>query len=442
MLLRSTALVAVFALVLLAAPSATSASGPTVPDAPTITGITVGSNSVSVAFSPNSDGGDAITAYTVTCDSSDGGVSQAVTGADTPISVGSLSNGNTYSCVVVATNSIGDSAASDPSDDFTAITVPDAPTITGLMRGSNSAIVSFDANGDGGDDILFYKVTCVSSTGGTTKSKTGVSSPITVTSLSNGRTYTCTVVATNTVGDSAASAASSSFVAATTPGTPAISGVTRGDNAAIVAVSPGTTGGTPITSYTATCTSSDGGITETASNGASPVTVDELSNGNTYTCTAKVTNSFGDSPSSAASSSFVVAAVPDAPTLTTLDRGLNSATVGFTANGDGGDGITGFTATCTSGDGGTTESNSGATSPITVSSLTNSKTYTCNVVATNTVGDSAASTSSSSFVAATVPDAPTISGVTRGDNSAIVAVTPNSDGGDPITGYTATCMSS
>jgi len=418
------------------------ASGALVPDAPTITGITIGRNTVTVGFSPNGDGGDPISAYTVTCASSDGGTTQSNTDTASPMTVSSLTNGNTYSCTVVATNSIGPSAASDPSDDFVAITVPDAPTITGLTRGSNSATIAFSANADGGDGIVFYKVTCTSSTGGTTHSKTGVSSPLTVTSLSNGRTYTCTVVATNSIGDSAASVAWSSFVAGTNPPAPTISAVTRGENSAIVTVAANGTGGSAITDYSVTCTSSDGGATQSASNATSPVTVSSLTNGNTYTCTALVTNAFGNSAASAASSSFVAATVPDATTITSVVLGPNSATVAFTANSTGGSAITGYTVTCASSDGGATQTNSDTASPITVSSLSNGNTYSCIVVAGNAIGAGADSVASSSFVAATVPDAPTISGVTRGQNSTIVAFTANGDGSDAITGFTVTCASS
>ena len=63
------------------------ASGGVAPDAPTITGITIGRNAVSVAFTPNGDGGDPITGYTVTCDSSDGGASQSVSDVASPITV-------------------------------------------------------------------------------------------------------------------------------------------------------------------------------------------------------------------------------------------------------------------------------------------------------------------------------------------------------------------
>jgi hypothetical protein len=441
-ILRSAVALLTMALGLYGSATPIFASPPTVPDAPTIDGITMGHNSVTVDFTANSDGGDTVTGFAVTCDSTDGGTTRSVTDVASPITVSALDNGNTYSCTVLATNSVGDSAASDPSDDFVAITVPDAPTISGVTRGSNSAIVSFTANADGGDEIVFYKATCTSSTGGTTRSKTGVSSPLTVVSLSNGRTYTCTVVATNSIGNSAASVASASFVAGTTPAAPTVSGVTRGNDSAIVTVSLNATGGVPITNYSATCTSSDGGTTQSASNATSPVTVGALTNGKNYTCTSYVTNSFGDSPSSGASSSILAAAFPAAPTLTSVTRGLNSVDVAFTPNSDGGDAITGYTATCASSDGGTTQSNTGATSPITVGSLDNGNTYTCVVVATNSVGDGSASSASASFVAATAPDAPSITGVTRGQNSAIVAFTANADGSDPITGFTATCASS
>ena len=102
----------------------------------------------------------------MTCDSSDGGTTRSATDTTSPITVSALTNGSTYAFAVVATNSVGDDAASDPSDDVVAVTTPDAPTITSLTRGSNSAIVAFNPPADGGDAIVFYKATCTSTTGG------------------------------------------------------------------------------------------------------------------------------------------------------------------------------------------------------------------------------------------------------------------------------------
>jgi RHS repeat-associated protein len=80
-------------------------------------------------------------------------------------------------------------------------------------------------------------------------------------------------------------------------------------------------------------------------------------------------------------------------------------------------------------------------SPITVSGLTNGTPYTFTVSATNIGGTSSASTPSNSATpsAGTVPGAPTIGTATAGNASASVSfMAPSSNGGNPITNYTAT----
>ena len=415
----------------------------TAPDAPSIQGITVGENAVTIDYTPNATGGSAITGYTATCTSDDGGTTEGASGATEELIVSSLTNGDDYTCTVDATNAIGTSAESDPSDSFTAITVPDPLTITGLTVGSDSVAVAVAENGsDGSDTIEFYSVSCTSTNGGTKRTAISLSSPVTVGSLSNGKTYRCTAVATNDAGSSTTSANSSSFIAATTPSAPTITGVTLGNNSATVAFTPGSNGGEAVTGYNLTCTSSDGGATGNGSGASSPVTVGSLTNGDTYTCTATATNPIGTSAASSASSSFTAESVPSAPTVTGITLGLNAVSVAFTTGADGGSAITSNTVTCTSSDGGATESNSGATSPITVSSLTNGNTYTCAVTSTNAIGVGSASASSSSFVAAVLPGAPTITSVTPGNNSVAVAFTAGSTGGSAITGFTALCTSS
>jgi titin len=414
----------------------------TVPVAPTIGAKSLVSNGVSVGFTANSDGSDAITSFTATCVSSDGGTTESGTGASSPVSVSNLTNGKTYTCTVVATNTIGDSAASGATSSFVAVGVADAPTITSVDLGANAATVDFDSGADGGQSVTGYTVTCTSTDGGTTRTGTNATDPVTVSNLTNGKTYTCTVVATNAIGDSAASDPTGSFVAGTRPSAPTLTTLSLGSDAAIVAFTPNSDGGSPIEAYSAKCTSSNAGVSRTHLGDASPLTITGLTHLKSYTCKVAAINEIGTSAYSAASSSFIAASYPSAPTLTTTTRGLNAATVAFTANGTGGNAITGYTATCTSSDGGTTESGTGASSPIAVSSLTDSNTYTCAVVATNAVGDSAPSASSNSFIAATSPDAPTIGAVTQGVNSATVAFTPGFDGSDAVTSFTMTCTSS
>ena len=83
-------------------------------------------------------------------------------------------------------------------------TVPGVPTITSVTSGDSQAIISFNSPSDGGTPITSYTVK--SNPGNNTK--TTSSSPIYVTGLTNGTAYTFTVFATNSVGNSAISAAS------------------------------------------------------------------------------------------------------------------------------------------------------------------------------------------------------------------------------------------
>ena len=74
--------------------------------------------------------------------------------------------------------------------------------------------------------------------------------------------------------------------------------------------------------------------------------------------------------------------------------------------------------------------------------LTNGKSYTCAVIATNAVGDGVPSSTSATAVPATVPNAPATPTLTHGNASISVAFVAPVSGGSAITGYTASCTSS
>ncbi len=126
--------------------------------------------------------------------------------------------GNTIRCVVKATNSVAPSGVTANSNSTASVAaiVPTAPTIgTATATSATTATVSYTASSsNGGATITSY--TAVSSPSGITGSlATSGSGTITVSGLAGGTSYTFTVFATNSAGNSPSSSASNSIT--TTP---------------------------------------------------------------------------------------------------------------------------------------------------------------------------------------------------------------------------------
>ena len=189
---------------------------------------------------------------------------------------------------------------------YAVATAPSAPTIgvatnqsSGRAYNNGQASVAFSAPTTLGIPTSY---TVTSSPGSFTA--TGSSSPIVVTGLQSATSYTYRVTATNGYGTSSQSSASSAVTATTVPQAPTIGVATPGNASANVAYTAGATGGSTITSFTAT--SSPGGLTGT---GTSPITVSGLTNGTAYTFTVTATNANGTSAPSSASSSVTPVAI-------------------------------------------------------------------------------------------------------------------------------------
>jgi hypothetical protein len=101
--------------------------------------------------------------------------------------------------VTVSDDSDGSNNTRYDATPITVSSVPDAPTLTSVTPGDGEATLHLTANGDGGSVITGYTATCGAF------SQAGVSSPITVSGLTNDIQYSCSVIATNVVGDSLSS---------------------------------------------------------------------------------------------------------------------------------------------------------------------------------------------------------------------------------------------
>ena len=358
-------------------PSASVSGTPfTLPGAPTINFVSAGDSSATVNFNPPaSNGGAAISGYTANCGTG------PVVGAAPAITVSPLTNGTTYSCTVAAVNSAGTGPQSSAVSVTPAppATPPGTPTITGTVPGNGQATISFTTPADGGSPITNYRVNCAPGP----VSSTGTLSPIIVTGLTNGTTYSCTVTANNGIGASAASTAVS-VTPFTVPGAPTIGAATPANTAASIAFTPpASNGGSVITGYTATC--NPGAVSAPGAN--SPINLSGLVNGTVYSCSVTARNAAGSGPASAGVG-VVPATLPGAPTIGTPVAGDGRGAVFFTQPmSNGGSPVVSYTATCGA------FSATGAASPITVTGLANNNTFACSVIATNAVGNSIASLS-------------------------------------------------
>lgn len=329
----------------------------------------------------------------------DGAITYSVTSGSCAVNsnTGTLTYSSTGTCVVTATASSTTAySAGAQAVTFTIVAVaPTRPTITSVAAGNESVTVAFTPpSSNGGATITGY--TATASPGGATGSCS--SSPCTITGLTNGTSYTVTVTSTNSAGTGAASTTSPSVTPVTTTGAVENLSVVPGDtNLAVSWIAPACLSDSSCGTLTGyeVFTSTDGTtFTQFGTSGtATSVTVTGLINGTQYDVKVRVTTStsFKD-----ALAQQVPATTASAPTGVTVSRlTATSASVGWTAPAsDGGQAITGYTVTATSSDGGATVTSSPSSSPVTLTGLSDGKTYTVVVSATNLMGpgtDSSAS---------------------------------------------------
>jgi len=389
------------------APSAPVVVLPLLPGAPTITSATPQDHRIRVVFTkPASNGGSPIFNYKATCTSSNGGVTRSEGDLRLTLDVEGLTAGDTYTCTVMAENRAGFGPPSAPSAPVVVLPVlPGAPTITSATAGNHDIKVAFTKPASNGGSAIFnYKATCTSSNGGVTRSEGDLRLTLDVEGLTAGKTYTCTVMAENRAGFGPPSAPSAPVVVLPIlPGAPTITSVTAGLESIQVAFSPPTPNGAGnIFDYEAICISSSGGVTRSKNEASSPILVTNLTAGSTYTCTVLAEDSAGFGPPSAPSAPVVTLGpptAPGAPTITSVTAGSKSISVAFSPPAsDGGASIVDYRAACVSSDGGVTRSNDAGASPILVTHLSAANTYTCTVMAKNSVGFGPPSAPSSAVV--------------------------------------------
>ena len=412
---------------------------------------TTSTGAVKVSFTVGASNGVTITSYTASCTSTNLGVTASKTGAAGPLTVSGLTTGKTYSCAVSATNSRGAGLTSTPSLSVT-VGSPEAPvSVTAVpVSAAGSLNVSFTAGSNNGAPIASYEVTCTSSNAGLTGTTTGAVGPLTVSGLTTGKTYSCTVQATNLRGGGPGSAPSAAVIVGS-PAAPsnvmAVGVPTTATTGSLsVSFTAAANNGATITSYLASCVSSNGGVSRTKTGAASPLVVSALSPGKTYACTVKATNSRGAGLASTASLPVIVGS-PAAPAnvkavAVATTGATGSLSVSFTPGANNGATVTSYSVTCTSSNAGVTRSQNGTASPVVVTALTTGKMYTCAVRAANSRGAGLASASSLAVIVGSPAPPTSVTAVKVAAGQIKVSFVAGANNGAVTTSYTATCTSS
>ncbi len=402
------------------------------PNEPTGVSASGGDTTATVAWTPvNSTVPRPVFGYRIYVDGA-GTPSTTVTGATSGSGVVTgLTNGTTYSFTVTAYGSGGESPPSSAAT-ATPYGVPATPTDVTATGGNAAVTLSWTpVASTGGTPVTGYRI-FVNGSGTAALTVSGATSTGgTVTALTNGTSYSFTVAAYGTGGQSALSPAESATPLAP-PGAVADLGVSTGDGSLAVSwTALASTSAAPVDGYRLFV---DGALTETVTGAASTTaTLTGLANGTTYAITIAAYGDGGQGPTSLAVNGTPYAP-PAAPTALAVTAGDTELVPTWTASDDTAaapvsgyrvfvDGVLAATVAGVS------------TTTATLTGLTNGTAYDITVSALGPGGESAPTAA----VSATPVGAPgTVSGLTAtgGDTTIEVTWTPlTTTAAGPVTGY-------
>ena len=306
----------------------------TAPSAPQGLQATAGNAQVSLSWSaPASNGGSALTTYTLYRSLTSGGPTTTLTTAPyllTSFTDTTAANGTTYYYKVTASNAVGEGPPSNEvfSTPSAPATAPSAPQGLQATAGNAQVSLSWSAPAsNGGSALTTYTLYRSLTSGGPTTTLTTAPyllTSFTDTTAANGTTYYYKVTASNAVGESPASneVFSTPSAPATAPSAPQGLQATAGNAQVSLSWSaPASNGGSQVTGYRIYRSTSSGSETLLASPSGTGTSYPDTSavNGTTYYYKVSALNAVGEGPLSNEASGTPVDLVPPVEPLSILD---------------------------------------------------------------------------------------------------------------------------
>ena len=410
-----------------AASPAVTVTPRTLPSAPTAVTATAGDRTATISFTPGANGGSAITNYQYQLGA---GAWTALNPVDaaSPVNITGLTNGTAYSIKIRAVSAAGPGTESLPVT-VTPLVPSAAPTSLVATPGDGSVSIAFVAGAAGTSAITNYQYQ-IGTGAWTALSPADTSSPITISGLTNGTSYSIKLRATSLLGAGNASIAVSA-TPRVLPAAPTGLAATAGDRTASISFTPGAAGTGAVTNYEYQV----GTGAWTALNpvdASSPVTVPGLVNGTVSSIKLRAVSSYGAGAASSAVS-VTSRALASAPTAMTAASANGSASISFTPGAAGTGTITNYEYRVGSG-AWTALSPVDTASPITVPGLVNGNFYSIAIRAVTSYG-AGASSPSVTVTPSTTPAPPTGLSAQFGDRSIAISFDQGDDGGASITNY-------
>jgi hypothetical protein len=323
--------------------------------------------------------------------------------------------------------------------DTTTITVASTPPTVAPSGGSvtvgNGQLgVSWTAPTDnGGATIDNYLVEYRVAGGSWTTFGTTASTSTTVTGLTNGTSYEVRVSAHNANGYGPTASVGTATPITTATAVNALSASVANGQSVVSWSAPSSNGGSAISGYKVEYSTNGTSWTQASASTTSPYTLTSLTNGTSYQVRVTPINGAGNGAST--TTTVVPGAVPTAPQNVAATSERNSSVVTWTPPvSNNGYPILSYTVEYST-DGTTwTSASTAATSPYSLTGLTNGTAYQVRVTAMNSIGASGSSTASATPQG--VPDPPVNVQATANVNQAVVTWgAPTETGGLPITAY-------
>ena len=394
-----------------------------VPSVPQNVIVTGGNKQLSIAFTAlANNGGSVVTGYKYSLD----GIQYTdVAGTTSPIVVTGLPDNTSYTVRLRAVSDVGDGAITTAAS-VTTYDVPSVPRNVIVTGGNKQISIAFTAPASNGGTVVTGYKYAFNDTDYTLV--TGTTSPIVVTGLPDNTSYTVRLRAVSSIGDGAVvtSTPASTFAV---PAAPQNFVVTSGNKQLSMTFSVSSDGGTAITGYKY---SLNGASYITVNNTTAPFVITGLSDSTSYTVSLLLFNIIGDGPATTASAVSTYT-VPSVPQNIIATGGNKQISIAFTAPANnGGSVVTGYKYSL---NGAAYIVRAGTTSPIVVSNLLDSTSYTIKLLAYNTIGDGTESleVSTTTYALASEPQDVVVTAGIRQLSVAFSA--PASNGGATITGY-------